>query len=156
GAGSFGACYSLTAVTIPASVTNIGDSAFARSEERRVGKEGGASRFYSSLDGDVFNKSQTTLVLFPPGKGGTYPIPGSVTNIGADAFYNCTRLTDVTIPGSVASFGYSAFSACTSVPNVSLRSGVSSSGAGSFGACYSLTAVTIPASVTNIGDSAFA
>ena len=36
-------------------------------------------------------------------------IPESVTSIGYSAFYNCSRLTSITIPNSVTSIGYDAF-----------------------------------------------
>jgi hypothetical protein len=37
---------------------------------------------YSSVDGVLFNKSQTTLIQYPSGKSGHYSIPDSVTSIG--------------------------------------------------------------------------
>ena len=42
--------------------------------------------FYSSVDGVLFNKSQTTLIQCPGGKAGSYTIPNSVTDIGYHAF----------------------------------------------------------------------
>ncbi|MEI3081114.1 leucine-rich repeat protein [Paraprevotella clara] len=36
-------------------------------------------------------------------------IPGSVTTIGSNAFYDCTSLTDINIPNSVTSIGEQAF-----------------------------------------------
>ena len=55
-----------------------------------------------------------------------------VTSIGYRAFYDCYRLTSVTIPNSVTTIGDDAFCGCSS-----------------------LTSVTIPNSVTTIGDDAF-
>jgi hypothetical protein len=80
-------------------------------------------------------------------------IPGSITNIGEDAFGFCTSLTSVTIPGSVADFGDCAFENCYSLTNATFAIGLSIIGAGAFYRCSSLASVTIPASVTSIEQS---
>src|SRR5262245_48042513 len=48
---------------------------------------------YSSVDGVLFNKTQTILIKFPEGRGGVYAIPSGVTEIGYGAFYFCAGLT---------------------------------------------------------------
>jgi hypothetical protein len=62
---AFTHCSSLTSVTIPSSVTNIGDGAFTYCTTLLAITVDPANAFYSSLDGVLFNKSQTTLVKFP-------------------------------------------------------------------------------------------
>ena len=79
----------------------------------------------------------------------------SVTNIGSDAFYNCSGLTSVTIPSSVTSIGNYAFSGCSGLTSVTIPNSVTSIGAGAFSNCSGLTSVTIPSSVTSIGSKAF-
>jgi hypothetical protein len=146
---------SLTNVTIPASVTNIGEGAFAVCTNLAAITVDNQNSFYSSVNGVLFNKSQTTLVEFPDGIGGSYTILGSITNIGSDAFASGSMLTTVTIPGSVTSIGDNAFYGCTSLTNATIADGVTSIGYDAFAGCTSLYNVTIPGSVTNIGDSAF-
>jgi hypothetical protein len=74
---------------------------------------------YSSLNGVLFDKSQTTLVRYPAGKVGTsYTIPASVTRIGAWAFDFSSGLTSVTIPSSVTSIGDDAFYYCSILASV--------------------------------------
>jgi len=126
------AAHSLTSVTIPNGVTNIGGNAFVGCHSLTNITVAVANPAYSSLNGVLFDKSQATLLQFPGGLGGDYTIPSSVTNIGGGAFIGCASLTSVTIPNSVTNIGDSAF----------------------FG-CASLTSVTIPNSVTSIGDAAF-
>ena len=79
----------------------------------------GASRLsYSSLDGVLFDKTQTTLIRFPFGRLGDYTIPDSVTRIEYSAFMGCGGLTSVTIPDSVTSVGASAFRDCESLERI--------------------------------------
>jgi hypothetical protein len=65
------------------------------------------------LDGVLFDKLQSLLILFPGGKSGSYTVPSGVSSIGILAFYGCSTLSNVTIPGSVSSIGMSAFSHCS-------------------------------------------
>jgi len=144
---------SLTSVTIGNSVTS-GDAAFGRTSLTNL-SVAAANPVYGSLDGVLFDKAQTTLIIFPPGRGGSYVIPNSVTSIGQQAFYGCTSLTNVTIPNSVASIGDRAFENCISLTSVTIGNSVTSIGDRAFSGCTSLTSVTIPNSVTIIGDAAF-
>ena len=79
----------------------------------------------------------------------------SVTSIGERAFYDCSRLTSVTIPTSVTSIGENAFSGCYGLTSVSIPTSVTSIGKWAFFGCSGLTSVTIPNSVTSIGYAAF-
>jgi hypothetical protein len=108
---------------------------------------------FGSLNGVLFDKSQTTLIEYPGGLGGSYTISNSVTNIGDSAFRNDGSLTSVTIPDSVTSIGADAF-LFTSLTNATIGNGVTSIGAFAF-AFTSLTSITIPNSVTNVGGYAF-
>ena len=116
GADAFSDCTSLINVMIPDSVTNIGDQAFLSCSSLTATTVNAQNSFYSSVDGVLFDKRQTTLVQYPEAMPGAYVIPGSVTNIGDFAFAYCS-LTSVTIPGSVTIIGDDSFgsSSLTSV-----------------------------------------
>ena len=149
-------CTALTSVTIPSSVTSLGDVAFSGCTGLTSVTVDAANANYCSIDGVVFNKTQTTLVLYPPGKSAaSYTIPSSVTSIGQYSFKNCTGLTNVTIPSSVTSIGANAFQSCTGLTSVTFPSSVTIIGSSAFQSCSALTSVTIPSSVTSIGSSAF-
>ena len=78
-----------------------------------------------------------------------------VTNIGENAFKNCSGLTNLTIPDSVTNISDNAFNNCSGLTSVEIGSGVTTIGNGAFSGCSSLRHITIPDSVTSIGDSAF-
>ena len=94
---AFSGYTSLRSVTIPNSVTFIGDGSF---------------RGCSSLTNVAIPNSITSIEpsTFYDCNGLTsVTIPDSVTSIGNSAFRNCSALTNVTIPTSVTSIGDAAF-----------------------------------------------
>jgi len=152
---AFASCPSLTSVTIPANLTNIGAGVFSACPNLTAITVDTNNSFFSSVNGVLFDKSQTTLIQFPGGMGGLYAIPGSVTSIGTEAFFGCHFLTNVMIPGSVTSMGSNAFFGCFGLVTVILDYGVTNIGDYAFFNCSSLTGVMIPNSVTKIGEWAF-
>jgi hypothetical protein len=152
---AFQFCISLTSVSIPNSVTSIGNYAFSSCTSLSSITVDALNSFYSSVDGVLFNKSQTLLIQCPGGKAGSYTIPNSVTSIGAYAFISCANLASVTIPNSVTSIGDAAFQICASLTSVTIPNSVTSIGVAAFYSCTSLTSVTIPDTVTSIGNGAF-
>ena len=111
--GAFAYC-DVKTVNIPKSVVSIGDMAFycAPIEKINVAND---NPNYSSVNGVLFNKEQTTLIQYPCGKQGAYTIPNSVTSIEEYAFYSCHGLTSLTISNSVTEIGYDAFQFCTNL-----------------------------------------
>ena len=68
GNNAFSYCTSMTNVTIPNSVTNIEVFAFAVCASLTNISVAAANVVYSSLDGVLFNKAQTILFQFPAGR----------------------------------------------------------------------------------------
>ena len=160
GEGAFWGCSGLTSITIPNSVTSIGEGAFC-----------GCSGLTSIT------------------------IPNSVTSIGEGAFSDCYGLTSITIPSGVTSIGEGAFFGCyvysfnasesleaeknnywgayvcdsqglvikdnvviacaKRETSVTIPNSVTIIGDKAFNDCSGLTSITIPNSITSIGESAF-
>ena len=152
---AFSGCSGLTSVTIPNSVTSIGSGAFGNCSSLTSMNVANDNKNYSSKDGVLFNKQQTMLIQCPCGKQGAYIIPNSVTGIGEMAFADCSSLTSVTIPNSVTDIGRWAFIGCRSLISVTIPNSVTSIGISAFFDCSSLTYIEIPNSVTSIGGGAF-
>jgi hypothetical protein len=137
---AFDKCERLTGVTIPDSVTSIGEMAFGSTGLTSITIPDGVT---STGVNTFFGCTGLTSVI----------ISESVTSIGDGAFWKCTGLTSITIPDSVTSIGSSAF-AETGLTAITIPDSVTSIGALAF-AETGLTSIIIPDSVTYIGGNAF-
>lgn len=151
GEDAFRGCTSLTDVMIGGGVTNIG-SRFSGCHKLKTIALDALSTAYSSVDGVLFNKSQTMLIQCPEGRAGNYTVPDSVTSIGASAFADCTSLTNITISESVTNVGVRAFCYCQNLTRIILPNNVTKIGDDAFRSCTSLTNATIGSGVTSIGS----
>jgi choice-of-anchor C domain-containing protein len=142
---AFESCTGLPSITIPANLTSIGSFAFSVCTKLTEITVDAANANYISLDGVVFNKALTTLIVYPGGKAGPYAVPASVTSIGAGGFSFCTGLTGVNLPASLTNIGDFAFQSCTGLTSVNIPAGVTSIGAMVFVDCSGLTAITVDA-----------
>jgi hypothetical protein len=151
---------SLTTVTLPNAVTNIGDYAFFGNDLTSVT----IGNSVTNIGDYAFFGNDLTSVTIPntvTNIGGnafklnaltTVTIGNSVTNIGGSAFAE-NRLTSVTIPTSVTTIGEYAFNS-NALTALTIGSSVTTIGSSAFSA-NALGTVAIPNSVTSIGDAAF-
>ena len=164
GDDAFSGCW-LTSITIPNSVTNIGNSAFfyctslpSITIPNSVTSIGSSAFWYCSrLTSITLGNSVTNIGDFAFSACTSLTsitIPNGVTSIGSSAFWSCTRLARITIPNSVIKIGDSAFIDCWSLASITIPNSVTSIGKSAFEYCTRLTSITIPNSVTNIGEKA--
>lgn len=167
---------SVTSVTIPASVTEIGSNAFAGCTNlTSVNYEGdwsnltiqsGNPAVQDAANAPLFDFEFTpdnTAVIVTNykynGAAADVTIPSRykgkpVTTIGHAAFFN-SAVTSVTIPDSVTSISDSAFVNCPQLTNISIPNSVTYIGFSAFNSCTSLKSITLPSSLSTIQSYAF-
>ena len=142
----------IKSVNIPASVTSIGTQAFSDNSELMSFSVEESNPSYLSRNGLLCTKDGTTLIS---GTSGVVEIPPSVTSIEGWAFTGRRRLTSVTIPPSVTNIGRTAFRWCSGLKSITIPPAVTRLDSNAFRACSGLTSVEIPSNVTSIGWCAF-
>jgi len=134
----------LDSLTIPGTVTHVGDCAFCYS----------ASLTNLLLSPNVANLGLETF-FYCSGLTNVI-IPLGVTNIGIRAFARCGNLTSISIPPSVVSIGERAFARCGNLLSLELPNSVTSIGSHAFVNCSGLTSILFGNNIASIADHAFA
>ena len=139
---AFAGCNKLAGIVIPASVTNIGKQVFNDCSALASISVNAENAKYKSVDNCLIETEAKTLMFGC--KNSIIPTDGSVTKIGAYAFYGCTGLTTLAIPENIESIGEYAFAACTSLTSISISATVTEITADAFyNSGKSLTAITV-------------
>ena len=137
-------------------VTDIDTGVFWNCRMLEAIEVSGENEHYASADGILFNKDMTELIAYPIFKNNeSYIIPESVVRIAEGAFEDCTFIEEVYITGNVSEVGFDAFRNCSALETVEFSEGLKEIKSGMFGYCNNLESVNIPASVEEIGHCAF-
>ena len=110
---------------------------------------------YTSVDGVLFSKDMTTLLVCPGQAKTAYTIPDCITKIGSWAFADCTGLTTISIPEGITAIEAGTFNGCSNLTSIRLPNSLKTISYWSFIDCSSLTSITIPDSVTSISYFVF-
>ena len=115
GGYAFAECYSLKYADIPANVSGIGSSPFYNCRSLENINIDEANKWYTTVDGVLYDKDKTELINYPAGKkDSSYVIPEGIRTIREKAFYGCLNLCELTIPDSVTEIESGAFE-CSSL-----------------------------------------
>ena len=138
---SFDGCTALKSITIPAKVTNIGYEAFydcTALQEIKVDKN---NTKYSAVNGVLYNKDKTTLILYPEAKTtNAYAVPETVTVIKSRAFYDA-KLEKVLFADNLIEISEEAFLNCDNLRSVVMYDSIERIGDDAFAQCPNITSV---------------
>lgn len=145
----------LESLKIPASVETIGSGIVDYCSFLTTITVSEDNAIYSSSDGIVYDKSQTRLVIVPPGISGEHTIPNTVTELGDFAFYSCYKLTKINLPGKLKTLPKGVFAGCSGLKTIQLPDGLETIEDRAFIGCTSLESITIPEALTYFGSYVF-
>ncbi|MGI6249401.1 MAG: leucine-rich repeat protein [Acutalibacteraceae bacterium] len=143
GKEAFKNCTSVTEISIPESVTSIGEEAFSK------------TAYYNNWS-NWTNKALyiDNCLIRAENIGGDYSVLEGTRLIADRAFYGCKYMRNAYIPPSVANIGIGAFYNCNNLETVNLPPGLTFISEEMFRNCGALQSIHIPASVVGIGTDA--
>lgn len=162
---AFFRCAHLEAITVPETIEEVGDNAFAETpwlEEQLKDSPllilNGILIDGTSAEGEVEVPDTVKKILGSSFKLNrkitSVKIADTVETIGSSAFYGCEKLESVKLPKALKVIGESAF-ANTALAELTIPADVKEIGAEAFINCKSLPSVTILSSDAAIGKEAF-
>ena len=122
----------ITYLSIPSSITSIGEYAFLDCGSVEV-KSLSIPSGVTSISSYAFFQCRSITSL---------SIPSTVTSIGSSVFEDCTSLTSVILSKGLTSIGGSSFEGCTRIVSITLPSTVTSIALNAFKECNSLNDIT--------------
>lgn len=141
-------------VTIPSSVSDIGEGAFSQTKLTDISVAEGNKNF-ASENGVLYTENKLSLVAYPAYKADErYVVDGLADEISAYAFAGAAYLKEIEI--SCARVGDMAFYNCNSLCSVGMLEGVNEIGTGAFSYCGSIKDIACPSSLEKISENAFA
>ncbi len=133
----------IESITIPNSVTRIGDLAFSGCSNLKSVTIPNSVR---DIGFDAFYNCTSLKSI---------SIPNSVRELGNSAFYGCSNLEQVNLGNGFQIIRKFTFYECNNLKSISIPSSVTSIESYAFYKCFSLKSILIPNSVTSIGSYAF-
>ena len=174
---AFGNCTRLKSVSLPSTLTKIGNYVgtppFSGCHNLESIEIAAGNEVYASDGNCIMRKADNTLVLglkaskipsytehigsyaFRDSGAESIALPEGVTSIGDYAFYDNDRLKEITLPQSLTSIDYYAFSWCTALGKIAIPDGVTELPYGLFACCTELKEVALGAKTEKIGTSVF-
>ena len=141
GAFAFDGCKNLNDVTLPDSVTSIGDNAFQFTglyNDDTTWRDLYIGKHLIKADDWALNRDEINDYIIKP----------ETKTIADNAFSGCGSLKSITIPDSVLSIGNQAFNGCSDLTSIEIPGSVTSIGNRAFNGCVDLTGINVAESNT--------
>ncbi len=141
GEEAFSGCTALKSISIPYTVTSLGDRAFYQTGLTRA-EVGCAAGMGKGVFEDCHSLVRATL-------------PAGMTVIPERTFYYCDALASVNVPSTVTKIERYAFADCWSLTSIELPEGLTDIESYAFQSTRSLESIAIPSTVTRINSWTF-
>ena len=174
---AFKNCTELKSVSLPSTLTKIGNSygvpPFSGCHSLESIEIAEGNEVYASDGNCIMRKADNTLVFgckaskipsytehignhaFRDSGAESIALPEGVTSIGNFAFDDNDRLKEITLPQSLTSIGWYAFSDCFALGKIAIPDGVTELPYGLFACCTELKEVALGAKTEKIDTSVF-
>lgn len=158
----YNCCTKISSITIPKSITYIGDGAFFHYPSSTISfsrvnitdLEAWCNILFS---GSASNPLSIAHKLYLNGNEvKELNIPSSIKELNSKAFYGCHSITAVKFPENFQEIGSAAFYGCLNLKSVSLPDGITKIDFGAFQDCTSLSSIALPGSLEKIEEATFA
>ncbi len=120
--------------------------------------EGGVSYYYNGYNHNYCYTSNDVIgsyAFYDCRRLTSLTLPAGITEIGSNAFWGCSGLTSLTLPAGITEIGDGAFIGCSGLTSLNLPDGITKIGNDVFMSCSGLTSLTLPVGITEIGKYAF-
>ena len=146
--------HSLTSVTIPDSITQMGDNPFLVCMSLTEFIVSPDHPTLAVIDNVLFDKVKKELISYPAGNRSSmlYVIPEGIRSVGNRAFDRC-NVKNVVLPNTLTSIGNYAFSMCL-LESITIPNGVEHIGEYAFASCQ-ITEVKLPDCLAVINKGTF-
>ena len=151
---AFSFCQELTDIYFGANVSYIDQNAFDYCNNLVGFWVDGNNPYYTNDEyGVLYNKDMTELVRAPFGITGIYNIPSTVTRIWWDAFYCCTKISEIILPEGITKIESQTFRYCEALERITIPASVTEIDFWAFMGCNYLGSITFNGDAPTIIDA---
>ena len=144
----------LKELTLPASVQKLGRHCIDHCYKLTKVTVDKDNPYLKSVDGVIYSKDGSTLLLCTPSKKGEFVVPATVKTIAPAAFSTCKKITSIVLPKGIEEIPDEAFQGCWGLEKINLPEGLKRIGKRAFDGTI-IQKINVPTTMEMIDDGAF-